>query len=115
MVAQPLDGRRDERAEVLGGAPDPLVGIGQVGEEPLGATLHHGEQDSVLGAVVVVDGALRDAGFRDDPGDRRRVEALLGHHALGGIEDELARFSPAAIRSHGSVSGHAIRIAKNCS
>ena len=46
-------------------------------EEALGAALHDGEQDPVLGAEVVVDGAERDARLLHDAGEGRRLEAVL--------------------------------------
>jgi hypothetical protein len=37
----------------------------------------------------VVDGAHRDTRFLHDPGEGRRLEAVLSHDALGGVEDAL--------------------------
>ena len=86
--------------QVLGRTPQPSVRVGEVGEEALGAALHDREQDSLLGAVVVVDGAQRDARLFDDARDGRRFEALLGHHTLGGIKHKLPRPHAAAVRGH---------------
>ena len=82
--------RGDHCGEVLLGGAEAFVGLGEVGEEAAGAAFHDGEQDAVLGAEVVVDGADRDAGFLDDRVDRRAGVALLGHDALGGVEHDLA-------------------------
>lgn len=58
MALERLGRRREHRGRVLGWTSDPVVPVGQVGEEALRAALHDGEQDSVLRAVVVVDRAL---------------------------------------------------------
>ena len=90
MALEGADGGRDDPGQVLRRAPGPPGPVRQIGEEALGAALHDGEQDPVLGAVVVVDGAHRDARFRDHAGHRRRLEAVLGHHAFGGVQHEFA-------------------------
>jgi hypothetical protein len=38
----------------------------------------------------MVDGAQRDPRLRDHARHRGRLEAVLGHHAFGGVQDELA-------------------------
>jgi len=83
---------RDDQSKVLDGCSRPPVVVGHVGEEPLDTALHHGQEHAVLGAVVVVDGAQRYAGLLHESVDRRRLESLGGHHPLGGVEHELARF-----------------------
>ena len=72
MAFECLAGVRHHRAQMLGGGSDPFVQLGHVGEEPLCAPLHDGEQHAVLGAVVVVDGAEGDAGLLDHSGAERR-------------------------------------------
>ncbi len=52
MALERLGSRREHGRQVLGGTSDPAVPVGEVGEEALGATLHDGEQDAVLGPVV---------------------------------------------------------------
>ena len=90
MAFECLGGVRYHRAQMLGGGSDPFVQLGHVGEEPLRAPFHDGEQHAVLGAVVVVDGAEGDAGLLDHPRDGGGVEALARHDALRGVEDTLA-------------------------
>ena len=69
VALQRPDGGRDTVRQVLRGTSEPPVRSREVGEEALGAALHDGEQDPVLRAVVVVDGAQRDARLLDDAGD----------------------------------------------
>jgi hypothetical protein len=69
-------GGRHHPGQVLRRAPGPPVQVRQVGEEPIGAAFHDGQQDAVLGAEVVVDGAHRDAGFGHHAGQRRGFEAV---------------------------------------
>ena len=68
MALEQVGGGRHHLADVRDGASDAPVGVWEVGEEPLGAALHDGEQDPVLGSEVVVDGALVDARFGDHAG-----------------------------------------------
>ena len=107
MAFERLHGGRYDPAQVVGGSTDSAVRLGQVGEEPLSAALHDREEDSVLRPEVVVDGAQRHAGFLDDAGDGRRFEAVRGHDALGGVEDELARLHAASVRGYGCLADHA--------
>ena len=112
VALERLDGGRADPRQMLAGPSDPPVPLGQVGEEALGAAFHDREQDAVLGAVVVVDGTHRDAGFGDHSGEGCRLEAVLGHHVLGGVEHEFARSHAAPVGVHRWVDGHGLRIAQ---
>jgi len=74
VALERVDGIGDDQSEVLDRCSGPPVIVGHVGEEPLDTAFHHGQEDAVLGAVVVVDGAQRHAGFLHDSVDRRRLE-----------------------------------------
>ena len=93
------DGRHDP-GQVLGRAPGPPGQVRQVGEEAAGAAFHDGEQDSVLGTEVVVDGAHRDAGFGHHAGERRGFVAVLGHHPLGGVQHQFPGLHAPAVGGH---------------
>ena len=60
MTLQRANGGRDDPGQVLGGTTGTPIPLRQVGEETLGPPFHDGEQDPILRAVVVVDGAQRD-------------------------------------------------------
>ena len=85
MAFKRAGGSRHHPGQVLCRAPGPPAQVRQVGEEAVGAAFHDGEQDAVLGAEVVVDGAHRDAGFLHHAGQGRGFEAVLGHDPLGRI------------------------------
>jgi hypothetical protein len=78
MVLERPDGGRDDPRQMLHRTSPRPVGFGQFGEEALRAAFHDREQDPVLGPVVVVDGAHRDAGLLDHAGEGRSFEPLLG-------------------------------------
>ena len=90
MAFQRLREIRNQAAHVLSRCSAAFVHFRQIPEEALGAPLHDGEHDTVLRAEVVVHGAERDSGLLDDPGDGRGLEAVGGHHALCGVEDQFA-------------------------
>ena len=52
--------------------------------------LREREQDLVAAAEVLVERAVSDAGRLDDVGDARRVVAVLGEEAFGGVEQGAA-------------------------
>ena len=106
------DGGRHDPGQVLRRAPGPPVQVGQVGEEAIGAAFHDGEQDPVLGAEVVVDGAHRDAGFGHHAGQRRGFEAVLGHDPLGRVQHEFTGPHAPAVGRHFSAYCHGSRIAQ---
>jgi 2,4-dichlorophenol 6-monooxygenase len=97
---------REDCGQVLRGTSEPPVRDGQIVEEAFCSAFHHREQNSVLGAVVVVDGAQRDAGFFDDAGEGRGFEAVLGHDALGGVQHEFAGLHPAAVGGDVGADSH---------
>ena len=109
VVLEPLDGSQYDGSQVLDRAPQPSIGVGHVGEEALCTALHDREQDSVFGAVVVVDGAERDARFLDHASERRGLEAVLRHDPLCGVEDEFAGPHTPAVWSHISTYRHAFQ------
>ena len=90
MALERLDRCRDDGSQVLDCASDPLVGIGHVGEETVGASLHHGEEQAVLRPEVVVQRAQRHAGLLDHTGDGRGLETFARHHTFGRVEHERA-------------------------
>ena len=100
VALERADGSRHHPGQVLRGTPGPPGQVGQVGEEAIGAAFHDGEQDSVLGAEVVVDGAHRDAGFGHHAGQRRGLEAVLGHDPLGGVQHQFAGLHAPAVGRH---------------
>src|SRR5271165_4893938 len=111
VALERADRGRHHPGQVLRGAPGPPGQVGQVGEEAVGAAFHDGEQDAVLGAEVVVDGAHRDAGFLHHAGQRGGFEAVLGHDPLGGVQHQFAGFHAPAVGRY-FCACHAFRIAQ---
>ena len=110
VALERADDGRDDPGQVLRRAPGPPGQVRQVGEEAIGAALHDGEQDPVLGTEVVVDGAHRDAGFLHHAGQGCGFEAVLGHDPLGGVQHQFAGLHAPAVGGHVGARCHALSI-----
>ena len=87
-------------ASLSRGAAAPRVGLLDRRQQQRPALDEELVQDLVLGAEVVVDEPVGDAGLVGDVGDAGRVEALAGEDADRGVEDLAALVDRRRLRGH---------------
>ena len=104
VVAVGVDAERGDRGQLVAGRLPRPVGLLDRAQQQRPALDEELVQDLVLGAEVVIDEPVGDAGLVGDVGDPGRVEALAGEDADRGVEDLAALVDRRCLRHQARAS-----------